>query len=236
MSLLHKALKKAEIETEDQEGGPSFIETGGSGRSSSVVVILSVVAALCLIGALGLRFYQKNFVASPATLQPATTPLQLAGGPSAVNLAAEALGLIQTGKYAEAKEALGKVVLLEPRNAEAYNNLGYVLKKLGKNTEAMEQYNKAVQLNPQCVECLNNLGVLYLANHQVNEAQESLQKAVQLKANYADPYLHLAMLYEARGDKSQAKENYQKFLDEAKGVEADFLLKIQQRMSEISKP
>ena len=47
---------------------------------------------------------------------------------------------------------------LQPGLAEAFNNLGIVLKKLGRVDEALSSYRDAVRLRPDYVEARNNLG------------------------------------------------------------------------------
>lgn len=235
MSLLHKALKKVERDTEERGEKATFVETAETGGKSAVLVkLLGIVAVGCLVLAVSIRFFKKiQFGSSDKEF---STPLQIAGGPGVRDLSVNALSLIQTGRYDEARQQLEKVVLLAPRDAEAYNNLGYTLKKLGQNDKALEQYQKALSIQPDCVECLNNLGVFYLSTRELEEAEAQFQKAIRVKPEYADPYFHLALLLESRGDGVEAKENYQKYVDRAQGVEADFLLKIQQRMADIQKP
>ena len=233
MSLLHKALKKAEREGEPRTiSGPLVDVEEGEGRPKTRVYFLIGLVALTLSVFTYVRFFKKadSFSFVPKQF---STPLNIAGGPSSQAMAKEAQQLIQSGKYEEAMVRLEKVVILEPRNAEAYNNLGVVLKKLGKTEEAFEQYKKALSLEAQCAECLNNLGVLYLSNRDLAEAEVQFQKALQSKLDYADPYFHLGMLYEARGERAKAKENYLKFMELAKGVGADFLLKVQSRVASL---
>lgn len=238
MSLLHKALKKAERSGEDLGREGVFLDAEEGGRSSKSpwkIILLSIVIA-CLLLAGAVRLLQMKHKPSAAEMpkpKQFNTPLEIAGGPGAVELGEKARSLIQSGRFEEARVSLEKVVILQPRNEEAYNNLGYVLKKLGKKEEAFEQYQKALSINPGCAECRNNLGALYMADRNLADAESEFRKAVTTKPDYADPYFHLAMILESRGDAAGAKANYQKFIELAKGVDGDFLVKVQKRMAEL---
>lgn len=233
MSLLHKALKKAEREGPPAERSPFFIDAEDPHRSSSPrVFLLAGVAVACLLLVVYVRLVRRP-EASSYTPKDFSTPLQIGGGPAAPALAAKADEMMEKGRFEEARENLEKVVILEPRNAEAYNNLGLALKKLGRNEEAFEQYRKALSIDPGCAECLNNLGVLYLVNRDLSEAESHFQKAIEARPDYADPHFHLGLLLEARGDLEGAKRSYLKFVELARGIDADFLLKIQQRVASL---
>ena len=230
MSLLHKALKKAE--REEGAGGNSGamvdVENTPAGTSLRTYLLASVAVTL-LLGTIYFRVLKKPEASPPV---PAIrTAAGIAEGASARQLMDEAKKQFELGQLEDAKAQFEKAVLLEPRNVEAYNNLGLVLKKMGRSEEAFEQYRKALAIDPQCVECLNNLGALYLVTHDLAEAEANFQKAIQEKPDYADPYFHLGILLEARGDVAGARRNYQKFLELAKGISADFLLQIQERMA-----
>lgn len=239
MSLLHDALKKAEREGEASSRVGVVIDPEGASRPFPTrTILLTGVALIALSTAVYFRLVKRpssTVVPAPKGfgVAPFQTPLQIGGGPAAPELASIAIGLIQAGKLEEARSNLEKVTILEPRNAEIYNNLGMVLKKLGRNEEAFEQYQRALSIDPNCAECYNNLGVLYLSNRNTTEAEVQFQKAISLKPDYANPYFHLGLLLEARGDLTGARKNYQKFVDLARGVDASFLLKIQQRISSL---
>ncbi len=235
MSLLHTALKKAEKEGNVAPGGARMDVEEPQPLFSLKAYVLVSIAVTLLIGTVYFRFLRKqnSFSPQPATFQ---TPAGLSGGVSVKQLTEEGTKFFQAGQFEEAHTRFEKVVMLEPRNVEGYSNLGLVLKTMGKNEEAFEQYRKALSIDPQCAECLNNLGVLYLSNRELDEAEPNFQKAIQVKSDYADPYFHLGLLQEARGDLTSAKKSYQKFVELAHNVNADLLLKVQERMAAIQEP
>ena len=230
MSLLHDALKKSE-QKELIGGETAVVDDAEPNRPFPSRQI--VVAGLAFVILVTLVWFQ--FFRTPARL--AITPKSMENradaqpAPNAAQLSEEALTQFHSGHWQEAKDRFEKVVTLEPRNAEAYNNLGLALKKMGDNEAAMEQYRKALALDDHCVPCLNNLGVLYLTDRNLIEAAHQFEKAIALDANYADPHFHLALVLEAKGDSSGAKTHFLKFLELAKNLDADSLLKVERRIA-----
>lgn len=237
MSLLHDALKKAEREGETAPPSNVLLEAGESRSFPWRTVALASLAVVCLMGIVYFRLIRKPSSTVPApkdySLGSFQTPLQIGGGPAAPELLRQATEWTLAGRFEEARSNLEKVTILEPNNPEAVNNLGLVLKKLGRTQEALGQYQKAISLEPDCAECYNNLGVLYLSDRKMTEAEEQFQKAISLKPDYADPWFHRGLLLEARGDLAGAKTNYLKFVELAQGIDARFLLKVQQRISSL---
>lgn len=236
MSLLHEALKKASHpQASGLRDGPFIDREDPPGGTPTRVFVLLAIAVACLLFFAYVRFFRKSGSAPVATAG-FKTPLEMTGGQTTPELAERGGELFQSRKYEEARAIFERVVILEPGSAEAYNNLGLASRKLGRNEEAFDQYRRALFLDPQCVECMNNLGVLYLANRDFTEAEAQFQKALELRPNYSDPYFHLGLLLEARGDLSGAKKNLVKFVELAKGVEASFLLQVQERIASLETP
>ncbi len=237
MSLLHRALKKAEQEDPGRLTSGVFVdqEEGGGKGASLRVYVLAGIAVACLF-----LFVYVRFVRGPSVQAPAPkvfqTPMGMAGGASASELLEGGAAQLKMGDFEGARSQFEKATVWEPRNAEAYNNLGLVLKKMGRGEEAFEQYKKAISIDPQCAECYNNLGALYLSQRELGEADAAFQKAIVLRPDYADPYFHLALVLEARGDLSGAKKNYLKYVELAQGVSADFLMKVQKRIVALETP
>lgn len=240
MSLLHDALKKAEKEGGAQEGMKGILVDSEEGPKPPVlrVVVLGVLVSVAVLAFLYVRILKKPSAPKSAAPASSTSGGESArgGGSDRTDLMAEAVSLIRQQKYEEAKSRLDKALAVSgtpKENAEAYNNLGYVLKKTGRNEEASDYYQKALALDPGCAECLNNLGVLYLSNRDLAEAENRFQKAIEVRPDYADPYLHLALIQEANGDNAGAKRSYSKFAELARGVGADFLAKVQERITSL---
>ena len=82
--------------------------------------------------------------------------------------------LIKAEKYDEAIPLLRHVVADNPRDADAWNYLGFASRKLGKNEEALGYYEKALKLDPNHKGAHNYLGEAYLQMNNLPKAEEQL--------------------------------------------------------------
>jgi tetratricopeptide (TPR) repeat protein len=82
--------------------------------------------------------------------------------------------LIKGDKCDEAMPLLQKVVADNPRDADAWNYLGFCSRKLGKKEEALGYYQKALALNPKHKGANEYLGELYLMMGDLAKAEEQL--------------------------------------------------------------
>jgi Flp pilus assembly protein TadD len=89
---------------------------------------------------------------------------------------------IEDKKWQQAVDAFSKVVAADPKNADAYNYLGFANRWLDKYPEAFAAYNKALALDPTHKGALNYSGIAYLNSGQKAKAQEQLAKLAQLCA------------------------------------------------------
>ncbi len=108
-------------------------------------------------------------------------------GPNPV--AENALGgeLLEAGRLDEAATHLRQAIALDPKYADAYENLGSALRKLGRWQEAESAYRSAIQLAPRDALARNNLGFLLIQRGRLAEAEKQLQLAIEFQ-----PSLHLA--------------------------------------------
>lgn len=116
-------------------------------------------------------------LASPALTPPAVA-MGSDSGPAkpAENAAFTAgKGHIKAGKYAEAIPALEQAVEAEPKNADAWNLLGFAHRKTSNFPQALEAYQKALAIEPAHRGANEYLGQLYLQTGQLDKAKERLQ-------------------------------------------------------------
>ena len=78
--------------------------------------------------------------------------------------------------WALAASSFKKVVAENPKNADAYNLLGYSSRWLGKYDEAFAAYDKALALNPKHKGALEYSGVAYLKVNQKAKAEANLAR------------------------------------------------------------
>lgn len=87
---------------------------------------------------------------------------------------------VKDGDYEDAIDILEDIVRKDPRNADAWNLMGYSHRKLGDYDEALEYYGKALKLKPNHIGANEYLGELYLEMKDLPKAEERL--AVLTKA------------------------------------------------------
>ena len=64
------------------------------------------------------------------------------------------------GRLDEAIDAYHRAIALDPTHANAYSNLGVLLRATGKPVEAEAAYRTAIRLNPEHIDAYTNLGIL----------------------------------------------------------------------------
>lgn len=84
--------------------------------------------------------------------------------------------LIKGEKYDEAIPLLQKVVADNPRDADAWNYLGFASRKIGKLDEALGYYDRALKISPNHKGANEYLGELYLMMKNLPKAEEQLAK------------------------------------------------------------
>ena len=88
---------------------------------------------------------------------------------------AKAAKAVDAGDYSGAIPILRDVVAKQPRNADAYNYLGYASRKLGMVEEAKAHYRKALDIDPEHKGANEYLGELYLELGDVAGAEARLE-------------------------------------------------------------
>jgi RNA polymerase sigma factor (sigma-70 family) len=95
----------------------------------------------------------------------------------ASQLMQQATQLWQAGKLNEAIPAFEAVLKLDPKNANAWNGLGWANFNSGKAADAEKAFQQAVALSPDHPAALNGLGQMYLSQKNYAEAEQYLLKA-----------------------------------------------------------
>ena len=145
----------------------------------------------------------------PVAMEPAS-----AACVSASQLAQEGCQLWQSGRPAEAIPLFERAVKLDPKNAEAWNGLGWARLKTGKAQAAEHAFQKVLSLNSDHPAALNGLGQIYLAQKKYGEAETYLLKA---GPRVPAAWYGLAQLYLLQGKLDQAEEWARKIVDSGQG-------------------
>ncbi len=109
------------------------------------------------------------------------------------------------GDLAGAQVHLEKAVQLDPKFAQAHNNLGIVLRSRGFKSEAAAAFRAAVAAKPDYMRAWNNLGSTLLHMEGAEEAVACFEKALALDPNYAYAHLNLGLYHLALGRYADAE-------------------------------
>lgn len=111
---------------------------------------------------------------SSSTSRPPAAP---SAQPSDYELGVKA---VQARDFQRALPLLQKVVQVEPRNADAWNYIGFSQRQLQHFDESLAAYQKALALNPNHRGAIEYLGELYLDRGDLAKAREQLAKLQSL--------------------------------------------------------
>jgi Tfp pilus assembly protein PilF len=124
---------------------------------------------------------------SSSTSRPRTQPTDYEVG----------LKAVQAGDYQRALVLLQKVVQAEPRNADAWNYVGFSHRKLQQFDQSLVAYQKALAINPDHRGANEYLGELYVMTGELGKARERLAKLQSLCPRGCGEYDDLKKAIEA---------------------------------------
>jgi tetratricopeptide (TPR) repeat protein len=91
-----------------------------------------------------------------------------------------AKAMIEAKNYAAAIPVLQQVVAKNPKNADAYNLLGFATRKSGNPQGSLQYYTTALQIDPKHLGANEYIGEAYLMLGQVQQAEQHLARLDQL--------------------------------------------------------
>lgn len=91
-----------------------------------------------------------------------------------------AKAMIEAKKYGEAIPVLQQVVAKNPKNADAYNLLGFATRKSGNPQGSLQYYTTALQIDPKHLGANEYIGEAYLMLDQPQQAEQHLARLDQL--------------------------------------------------------
>jgi Tfp pilus assembly protein PilF len=110
-------------------------------------------------------------------------------------------------------------VELNPSNAEAHNNLGYLLAQQRKFAEALEHVRKALESRPDYPQAHYNAAMIYLAQARADEAVKHLEAAIRPGDPNAPRYLEsIAQIHARSGDSRRAQVYEQRAREAARAL------------------
>ena len=112
----------------------------------------------------------------------------------------------------KAIQAYQKVLELDPKYVEAYNNLGILYQETGDWEKARKAYQTALEVNPRYEKTLNNLGILHLLQGLYEESMVAFQRVLAANPQNVEGHINLGVLFKKRGQLDQAIETFQRAL------------------------
>jgi cytochrome c-type biogenesis protein CcmH/NrfG len=103
----------------------------------------------------------------------------------------KAVRAIDAEKYQQAVSLLESVVRKDPRNADAWNYLGFGERKLEHFDKSLAAYRKALRIEPDHLGANEYLGELYLQTGKLEMAKEQLRKLEALCPGGCEEYRDL---------------------------------------------
>jgi tetratricopeptide (TPR) repeat protein len=99
----------------------------------------------------------------------------------------EGVALMKAKRYAAAQAKFEAALKVNPRFAEAHNNLAFCLRKQSPANYnlALQHYNEAIKLNPNLAEAYEYRGVLFVEMNRKADAEKDLAKLKQLNPKLA---------------------------------------------------
>ncbi len=88
--------------------------------------------------------------------------------------------MIEAKNFKEAIPLLQQVVAKEPKNADAYNLLGYATRKSGDPNGSLQYYTTALQIDPKHLGANEYIGEAYLMLDKLPQAEQQLARLDQL--------------------------------------------------------
>jgi tetratricopeptide (TPR) repeat protein len=123
------------------------------------------------------------------------------------------LGVVFSRKkdYAQAQDAFGKALALDPENARACANLGALYlgrfmaeKDSAFRDKAFEAFNRAIALDPEMASAYNGRGAASNFAGQFEAALRDWRKVLELQPDFTDAYFNIAVTLIAQGRKAEA--------------------------------
>ena len=112
---------------------------------------ITLIAASLAVALSGPAFGMGNDSSAPPAAKPAADPTF-----------GRAKAMIEAKDYKGALPLLQQVVAKEPKNADAYNLLGYATRKSGNPNGSLQYYNYALTLDPKHLGANEYIGEAYL--------------------------------------------------------------------------
>jgi tetratricopeptide (TPR) repeat protein len=121
--------------------------------------------------------------------------------------------VIQDEKTMQTADSLKKAIELNPKDYQAYIELGLFYKEWGDFLHAEELFKKAVEINPRESRAYLELGEGYRNQWEFAKAEPLIKRAIELNPQNSRSYIELACIYRAQGRSIQTEELFKKAIE-----------------------
>jgi tetratricopeptide (TPR) repeat protein len=153
-------------------------------RPSALMLSFYLTAGMAVVFAAGNAPMPIN---PPPNVGEKAREVQRKTAPDATTLYNEGVALMKGKRYAAAQAKFEAALKVNPKLAEAHNNLAFCLRKQSpaNYSSALEHYNEAIKLNPKLAEAYEYRGVLFAEMKRKAEAEKDLATLRQLNPKLA---------------------------------------------------
>lgn len=116
------------------------------------------------------------------------------------------------GQFAKAEQSLRRALEIDPRDAEAANQLGLVYAAQDRLEEAARCFERSIASDRAHAGAINNLGVVYMRMQKPREAIAAFRYGIQVAPDEEMFYLNLARAYVATSDRAKARDTLEELL------------------------
>ena len=108
---------------------------------------------------------------------------------------------------------LQEAVRQDPKNVNAWMNLGNILMDTSRFQEAIDAYQKALELDPRNADVMVDMGTCYKNIGKPDRAAEEFRKAIKINPGHLYAHRNLGVvLANDIGDKKQAIKEFEEYL------------------------
>ena len=110
-------------------------------------------------------------------------------------------------------EQYNEAIEINPKDDEAYHNMGIAYDDLEKYNESLEAFKKSIEINPNRDATYYNMGIVYGNLEKHNEEIEAYKKVIKINPNKDEAYYNMGIAYGNLEKYNEAVEVYQKSIE-----------------------
>ena len=120
---------------------------------------------------------------------------------------------LQTRNFQDAIKFLNKSIIIRPKHANTYQNLGYAFVELGEYEKAKELFYKAIEIEPKHGDAYFNLANTYKQMRNFKKAKEFYEKTIKIQPNNPSAHNNYGNICKQLGEFSKAITSYNKAIE-----------------------